>query len=216
MRPVRTIAVLTAAAALALTLAACSSGSDPATSSGAASPGTSTAGLPAPVIVEESATTATVRIGETVVFNVTDPATTTITVDDPALLSLTPGRDDGSATFNPGGQALAIGEATVTLTGPDGTVRTVVVTITPQIASDPAGAIGGSADPATAAAQAACDQILEGTFTQADAEALAKDAGLDSRIGSVDGTPNALTMDYNPQRVTFTLQGGLVTDCTVG
>lgn len=87
---------------------------------------------------------------------------------------------------------------------------------TPAIASDPAGAVGGSADPATAAAQAACDEILAGTLTQADAEALVKTAGLESRIGTVDGKPNALTMDYNPQRVTFTIDGGTVTDCTVG
>ena len=142
MRALRTIAALTAIAALTLTLAACSSSDDTTTSSAA-----SAAGLPAPVIVEESATSATVRIGEVIVFNVTDPATTTISVDDPTVLSVTPGRNDGSATFNPGGQALAIGEATVTLTGPDGTVRTVAVTVTPQIASDPAGAIGGGASP---------------------------------------------------------------------
>lgn len=218
MRPLRTITALTAAAALALTLAACSSSADtPATPAPvSASAAASAAGLPAPVIVDESATTATARVGETVVFNVADPVNTTISVDDPAVLSVTPGSDDGSATFNPGGQALAVGEATVTLTAPDGTVRTVAVTVTPQLASDPAGAIGGSADPATAAAQAACDQIVEGKLTQADAEALVATAGLESRIGSVDGEPNALTMDYNPSRVTLTLESGVVTACIVG
>jgi hypothetical protein len=89
---------------------------------------------------------------------------------------------------------------------------------TPPIASDPAGAVGGSAtaDPATAAGQAACDQVLAGKLPQADAETLVTNAGLTSRIGSVDGKPNALTADYNPQRVTFTVDGGVVTECTVG
>jgi ABC-type transport system substrate-binding protein len=83
-------------------------------------------------------------------------------------------------------------------------------------ASVAASSAPASADPATAAADAACTQILEGKLTQADAEELAKKAGLASRIGSVDGKPNALTMDYNPQRVTFTIEGGTVTECTVG
>ncbi len=83
-----------------------------------------------PVIVtpEEQATTA--KVGDTIVFNVTDPTTTEISTDKPAILELTQGRSDGSATFNPGAKALAAGEAVVTITEAGGATREVVVTVT--------------------------------------------------------------------------------------
>ena len=84
-----------------------------------------------PVIVEPGQVEATVSVGRMVVFNVADPTRQMIATDDPSVLSVVPGRDDGSAVFNPGAEALAPGTATVTLTDMDtGEVRQVLITVT--------------------------------------------------------------------------------------
>ncbi len=85
-----------------------------------------------PVMVSPDQSEATVSVGRYIAFNVDDPAHTTVATDQPELLELSQGHDDGSAIFNPGGKALATGTATVTLTGPDGeTKREVTVHIAP-------------------------------------------------------------------------------------
>ena len=115
------------------TLTACSSGD----SGGSASPSASAttpsegAGMIGPVVVEPGQAEATVSVGRMIVFNVANPVETTITSSDPAVLAVTPGSDDGSAVFNPGGEALAAGTAEVTLVDSvTGEERVVTVTVT--------------------------------------------------------------------------------------
>lgn len=138
--PTRRTRVLVGAVALgasAVMLAACGSSSDSESSaSPAATSASASASVPEPggsmlppVIVPDDATTATAKVGDTIVFNVEDPVGTKIATDTPDLLDLTQGYNDGSATFNPGATALKAGQATVTLTEPDEPVRTVTITI---------------------------------------------------------------------------------------
>lgn len=127
----RRAASVIAASALALggagTLTACSSG-DAADPTATSTP--SGAQMIGPVIVEPGQTEASVSVGRVLVFNVADPTAEMIATDDPAVLSVTPGRDDGSAVFNPGAQALSVGTATVTLTNMDtGVTQVVSVTV---------------------------------------------------------------------------------------
>ena len=85
-----------------------------------------------PVMVSPEQSEATVPLGRHIVFNVADPAHTHISTDQPSLLELTQGHDDGSAVFNPGGKALAPGVAVVTITGPDGeTSHEITVHVVP-------------------------------------------------------------------------------------
>ena len=84
-----------------------------------------------PVMVEPGDSQASVTVGRMVVFNVADPMAEMIATDNPEVLSVTPGRDDGSAVFNPGAEALKPGTATVTLTNMDtGATQVVSVTVT--------------------------------------------------------------------------------------
>ncbi len=151
--------VLGAAGALALGLAACSSGSgsDAAssasaspsmaspsptmspTSSPTSSPTMSPTSSPSdiggsvlpPVMVEVGQSSVSAKVGETIVFNEPDPAAVTISTDRPDVLELTQGGPQGGAVMNPGAKALAAGTAMVTITPKNGGApRTVEVTIT--------------------------------------------------------------------------------------
>lgn len=120
----------------AIALAACgSSGTSEESSAPAESASASASESPMggdvlpPVMVADDATSATAKVGDTVVFAVEDPVKTKIATTDTTLLEITQGYTDGSATFNPGAKALAAGTATVTVTEPDEPVRTVTVTI---------------------------------------------------------------------------------------
>ena len=82
-----------------------------------------------PVIVEPGQTTADVTVGRVITFNVDDVTAWTIASSDEAVVKVTAGKDDGSAQFLPGGEALAAGTAEVTLTN-SGTGEEWVVTVT--------------------------------------------------------------------------------------
>lgn len=80
-----------------------------------------------------------------------------------------------------------------------------------------------SEDPGTAEAGqpsseilAMCEKIVADGLSEADAVALAEGAGYTTRIGSVDGAPNPLTMDYRDNRMTFDIEGAIVVGCNVG
>jgi len=106
--------------------------SSAAPASEAASPAASPIGgdvLP-PVIVDATATTAEAKVGDTIVFNVTKLAGTTISTSTPDLVELTQGGEKDGAEFNPGAKALAAGTAVVTVTNPDSSMRDVTITIT--------------------------------------------------------------------------------------
>jgi hypothetical protein len=209
MRP--TLAL--AAAGLAVTglaLAACSSSSDSASSSTAAAASTAASGanvLP-PIMVDPTQTSVTAKVGDTIVFNVAKPVGTTAVANPEGIVTTSDGRTDGSADFNPGAVAVAEGTTEVTLTSTDGTVQKVTVTVTNASA-----AANGSADPAMVAL---CEQMVSGGMSPEDATALAKSKGYVARTGTIDGQPQAVTMDYRTDRFTFEVTGGKVTACTYG
>ncbi len=129
----RIAAIAVTAALGAVLVTGCSSSSSssaPATSAAA----TSSAGaqmLP-PIIIEESATEATAKVGDflDIIVNEKDLAGTTVSTDNTDLVELTQGGEKDGAVFNPGGKVLAAGTATIVVTKPDSTKRTITVTIT--------------------------------------------------------------------------------------
>lgn len=117
------------AAAALLVVSACSSGSPDSSSSAEALP---------PVIVEIDSldgTTVEVPMGGAIDITGDDETFTDWTADisDPAIAEFTPGKDDGSAQFNPGITPLAEGTTDVTMTNSatDDTVD-FTVTVTPK------------------------------------------------------------------------------------
>ena len=90
---------------------------------------TPSTGLPAPVMVEPDQASAEARVGDSIVFVQPDPANTTISTDNPDVLDLIQGSDDGSAQFNPAATAKAPGVAVVTISASDGSTSLVTVTV---------------------------------------------------------------------------------------
>lgn len=110
-------------------LAGCSSSEDStADSTSSETVGESSQMLP-PVIVTVDQTEAAAMVGEFIDIVVDDPVNTVISVDDPSILEISQGSDDGSAIFNPGAKALAAGTAVITVTNPDGSTRDIVVVV---------------------------------------------------------------------------------------
>ena len=110
-------------------LAGCSSSSSPAPAASASAAASNAQVLP-PVMVPEDVTTATAKVGDFIVIQVTKLAGTTIATSTPDLLEVTQGGSDGSAEFNPGAKALAAGTGIITVTKPDGSSYDLTVTIT--------------------------------------------------------------------------------------
>ena len=134
MSRTRTAAAVSAAALLGVALlAGCSSSSSDAAASSApaASASASTEMLP-PVIITEDQTTATAKVGDFLDIIVAEDelAGTTVSTDKPELVELTQAKEEGGATFNPGGKCLAAGTAVITVTGTDGSTRDITLTIT--------------------------------------------------------------------------------------
>jgi hypothetical protein len=107
-------------------LVGCSSSDDPATE---ATTSSETSQMLPPVIVTADQTDASAVVGDMIDIVVDDPVNTTIAVDNAEVLEVIQGKDDGSATFNPGAEALSPGTATITVTSPDGSIRDIVVTV---------------------------------------------------------------------------------------
>ena len=82
-----------------------------------------------PVIVEENQTEVTVNVGDFLDIVVSDPPNTRIETDNTGILSITQGYSDGSAVFNPGAKALAVGQTVVLIQNPDQTTRELAVTV---------------------------------------------------------------------------------------
>ncbi|GGR38160.1 hypothetical protein GCM10010196_35110 [Agromyces mediolanus] len=119
-QPTRRFGALLAAAALAATLAGCAAGGGTATPS-ASPPASSGASVLPPVIVDLGAVDGTeveVPVGGTVDLVGDDEhfLAWTAELSDPEVAEFVPGKDDGSAQFNPGLTALAEGDTEVTLT----------------------------------------------------------------------------------------------------
>jgi ABC-type Fe3+-hydroxamate transport system substrate-binding protein len=107
-------------------LAGCSSDTESATDTATSS---ETTQMFPPVIVTADQMDVAAVVGNMIDIVVDDPVNTTIAVDNSDVLEITQGKDDGSALFNPGAKALAVGTATVTVTNPDGTTRDIMVTV---------------------------------------------------------------------------------------
>ena len=107
-------------------LVGCSSSNDPATE---ATTSSETSQMLPPVIVTADQTNASAVVGDMIDIVVDDPVNTTIAVDNPEVLEITQGKDDGSALFNPGAKALSPGTATIMVTSADGSIRDIVVTV---------------------------------------------------------------------------------------
>ncbi|MFD6700617.1 MULTISPECIES: hypothetical protein [unclassified Microbacterium] len=118
----RSIAGLVAVAALttgAFALAGCSGGTAPTSSTGSA-PATTGSGVLPPIIADLGSidgTTVQVPLGNTIDLTGDDKDFTHWTADiaDAKIVSFVPGKDDGSAQFNPGLDALAEGTTKVTM-----------------------------------------------------------------------------------------------------
>ena len=82
-----------------------------------------------PVIIAVDQTDASAVVGDFIDILTDDPVNTVISVDNPEVLEITQGYDDGSAIFNPGAKALAAGTAVITVTNPDGTTRNITVVV---------------------------------------------------------------------------------------
>jgi hypothetical protein len=125
----RTTAIAAAALIGAGVLAGCSSSSDSA-DTGTSEAGDGAQALP-PVIITADQTSATCKVGNflDVIIPEEQLAGTTIDSSDTALVEVTQAKQEGDALFNPGGKCLAAGEATLTLTGPDGATREIALTI---------------------------------------------------------------------------------------
>ena len=109
---IRTAAAVGAAALLGVSvLAGCSSDSESATTDTTSEE--STQMLP-PVIIEVGQTEATAKVGDNLDILVTDIAGTTVSTDNPEVVELTQAKEEGGATFNPGGKVLAPGTAVIT------------------------------------------------------------------------------------------------------
>lgn len=111
-----------------LALAGCSSSSDTPSSSPSAS---QAASLAAPIVVDPGQTEVTAAVGQFIDFNVgAKPGRWQVSSDNTAVLTVTPGGKNGSATFNPGAEAIAAGTATVTMTDKKGDLDAMVYSVT--------------------------------------------------------------------------------------
>lgn len=63
---------------------------------------------------------------------------------------------------------------------------------------------------------ALCAQVVEQGLPLEAAVALAEASGYATRVGTLDGTPQALTQDIREDRFTLDVQAGIVTGCTIG
>lgn len=135
MRIQRPAAAIAAGILAATVLVGCASGSDDSatnetsnqTSEEMADGGSQ---LLPPVIVEPGQTEATARVGDFIDIVVEEIEGTTVSTDNPEILMLSQAYDDGSAIFNPGAEALAPGNAIITVTLGDGSSYDIAVTVT--------------------------------------------------------------------------------------
>jgi hypothetical protein len=76
--------------------------------------------------------------------------------------------------------------------------------------------VSGSAVPVADELTALCEQIVTQALTLEAATALADSGGYQSRVGSIDGEAQAVTMDLQEDRMTFEIENDVVVGCTVG
>jgi hypothetical protein len=118
--------------------------------------------------------------------------------------------------------ALVIGAGALALAGCSSASDAASAPASAIAAASSAAAAAGSADAAgaggaTAAGMPAlCAQMVAAGMSPEEADALAVSKGYVTRVGSIDGQPQAVTMDINELRFTFDVKNGAVTACTFG
>lgn len=110
-------------------LAGCSSSDESAAESTSSEMSEEGSQMLPPVIIGVDQTDASAVVGDFIDILTDDPVNTVISVDNPQVLEITQGYDDGSAIFNPGAKAIAAGTAVITVTNPDGSTRNIVVVV---------------------------------------------------------------------------------------
>lgn len=76
--------------------------------------------------------------------------------------------------------------------------------------------VTGSAVPVADEVAALCEQIVAQQLPVEAATALAESSGYVSRIVTLDGEPQAATKDIQEDRMSFEVEGGVVTTCVGG
>jgi hypothetical protein len=78
--------------------------------------------------------------------------------------------------------------------------------------------VSGGGGEITGSAQmvAMCGQMVDGAMTYEQAAAFAASNGYSMRVGTIDGEPQMVTMDFRWDRFTVSLVKNLVTSCTYG
>jgi hypothetical protein len=61
-----------------------------------------------------------------------------------------------------------------------------------------------------------CRQMVDGSMTFEQAKAFAESNGYSARVGSIDGQPQAVTLDYREDRFTLDMVSNAVTSCQYG
>jgi hypothetical protein len=61
-----------------------------------------------------------------------------------------------------------------------------------------------------------CASIIEQALPVDIAQILAEDSGYTTRLGTIDGEPQAVTTDFLENRLTFDTEGGIVIGCVQG
>lgn len=79
--------------------------------------------------------------------------------------------------------------------------------------SEEATMVEAGSDPAMLAL---CEQMIADGLTADEATALAEENGYIARVGTIDGEPQAVTMDYRVDRFTFEVADGVVVACQYG
>lgn len=110
-------------------LAGCSSSDESAAESTSSEMSEEGSQMLPPVIIGVDQTDASAVVGDFIDILTDDPVNTVISVDNPQVLEITQGYDEGSAIFNPGAKAIAAGTAVITVTNPDGSTRNIVVVV---------------------------------------------------------------------------------------
>lgn len=86
-----------------------------------------------------------------------------------------------------------------------------------EAASAPASAIEAASEAAVNADMVTlCEQMVADGLSPEDATALAESNGFVARVGTIDGEPQAVTMDFREDRFTFEVADGVVVGCTYG
>ena len=80
----------------------------------------------------------------------------------------------------------------------------------------PCSSTSTTAPAGTSDMRALCDQMISAKLTAQAMTALAEDHGYVGRVGSIDGVPQAVTMDYRDDRFTLAVTAAVVTACTYG